>query len=546
MKHFLLFIFCFLLFFSDNAIAQTPSVLWHFDTKDKSFGQAAIADLDNDGKPEIVFSCYMNDSCIYVLNAEDGSLLWKKNMGGCNDAAPIVYDIYGDGKKEVILGSSCNPVLTCFRGDSGIVVWQTPFGGTDSPPSIADVDGDGAVDLLTGDFAGHLDCFNPVNGILKWQVTVDSNSAIEASPALVDVNNDGHPDIIVNTWSYGGSGDSTAIYAYDGMTHHLLWKNPLPKDVIYHGAAFGDVDEDGKPELAISCYDQNVYLLNGEDGSLKWKYEASDSAYVGDPLTIGDLDNDGHLDLVYIGGHGEVCALDRFGNLKWNFMLPLYESSFRGASLADVNNDDTLDVVFASTDGLLYALNGSRGNLLWSKDLRADYGNINFGLEQGPIISNFKNDDTLDVFVVGGYTNYPVIDSNYGRAYALKIGIGSGSDWTMFQHDITRSNCTCNATPAGIASITAPSLDINYYPNPFSQNIYFNLSLDKPEDVEAIIYNSEGVAVKTFSSKKLLIGNNQFIWNGTNDSGAKLGSGIYFCKIIAGKISTVKKLVLLK
>jgi outer membrane protein assembly factor BamB len=357
---------------------------------------------------------------------------------------------------------------------------------------------------------------------------------------------DGHPDIIVNTWSYGGSGDSTAIYAYDGVTHHLLWKNPIPKDVIYHGAAFGDVDEDGKPELAISSYDKNVYLLNGEDGSLKWQYAAADSAYVGDPLTIGDIDNDGYLDLVYIGGYGEVCALDRFGSLKWSFMLPLYESSFRGASLADVNNDDTLDVVFASTDGLLYALNGNRGNLLWSKDLRADYGNSNFGLEQGPIISNFRNDDTLDVFVVGGYANYPNTSGNFGRAYALKIGAGTSTSWSMFQHDITRSNCVCNSSPTGIASVSKSLLQINYYPNPFSQSIYFNISLDNQGDVEAIVYNAEGETVKTFSNKKLPAGNYQFMWNGTNDSGATLASGVYYCRITAGNISTVKKLVLVR
>ena len=58
--------------------AQTPSILWHFNTHDASFGNAALGDLDHDGRPEIAFSSYWGDSCIYVLNAEDGTLLWKK------------------------------------------------------------------------------------------------------------------------------------------------------------------------------------------------------------------------------------------------------------------------------------------------------------------------------------------------------------------------------------------------------------------------------------------------------------------------------------
>ena len=104
MKHiFLLFIGFFLI--NQSIQAQTPSILWRFNTHDESFGNAAIGDLDGDGKPEIVFSCYWGDSNIYVLNAEDGSLLWKSNMGGCNDAAPIIFDVDNDGHPEVILGS---------------------------------------------------------------------------------------------------------------------------------------------------------------------------------------------------------------------------------------------------------------------------------------------------------------------------------------------------------------------------------------------------------------------------------------------------------
>jgi len=528
------------------SFAQAPSILWRFNTHDESFGNAAIADLDGDGKPEIAFSCYWGDSNIYVLNAEDGSLVWKQNMGGCNDAAPIIYDVDNDGHPEVLLGSSCNPVITCFNGANGSIKWQKPFGGTDSPMSIADIDGDGKPEILVGDFEGYLNCFTADSGRLKWKIPVDTNAAIEASPALVDVNNDGHPDIIVCTWGYGGSGDSSAVYAYDGMTHAQLWKNPLPANYIYHGAAFGDVTEDGTPDLAISSYDGNVYLLKGSDGSLEWSYPTPGLAYIPDPVVIGDINNDNHLDLVYINGNGEVDALDRFGHLEWSFTMPLYESSFRGAVLADVNNDDTLDVVFVTTSGRLFALNGSRGNELWNMNLRTDYGDSNFELEHGAVISNFKNDDTLDIFVAGGYADYPYIQNDFGRAYAIKVGLKSGKSWAMFQHDYTRSNCVCNPTPAGVNDVVKPSLAVKSYPNPFTQNVYFNLSLDKAADVSVMLYNDAGVLVRTLTNKKTEAGNYQFSWNGKNDNGTALPAGVYFCKIAAGSFVTTKKVVLVK
>src|SRR6266436_3108547 len=91
------------LIFQSTIRAQTPHIKWWFNTKDASFGQSAAADIDGDGKLEVVFGCYRNDSCVYALNAEDGTLLWKFNthpLGaeGCNDVAPIIYDVDHDGK----------------------------------------------------------------------------------------------------------------------------------------------------------------------------------------------------------------------------------------------------------------------------------------------------------------------------------------------------------------------------------------------------------------------------------------------------------------
>ena len=59
--------------------AQTPTIKWWFDVKDASFGQSTAGDIDGDGKLEAVFGCYRNDSCVYALNTENGTLLWKYN-----------------------------------------------------------------------------------------------------------------------------------------------------------------------------------------------------------------------------------------------------------------------------------------------------------------------------------------------------------------------------------------------------------------------------------------------------------------------------------
>lgn len=539
MKNYTIF---FLLSISTLLPAQTPAILWRFDTHDEAFGNAAMADLDADGKPEIAFSCYWGDSNLYVLNAEDGSLLWKKNLGGCNDAAPAIFDVDGDSQPEVILGSSCNPVLTCFNGSSGTITWQKVFGGTDSPPSVADLEGDGSAEILIGDFSGRLNCYAASTGQLKWQVDVEEDLAvsIQASPALVDVNGDQLPDIVVCTWAYAPNYDSSAVYAYDGLTHQLIWKNQVPADWMYHGAAVADVDEDGLPELALSSYDGHVYLLNAEDGSLGWQYATPGLAYISGPVTIGDLDGDGHLDLVYSNGWGQVDALDRFGQLKWSYFMALYESAFRGAALADLDGNETLDVIFASSKGKLYALDGGSGGLLWSIDLRADYGNPLFGLEHGPLIADFNNDDTLDIFVVGGHTDYPDIQNDFGRAYAIQAGVGNGPDWTMFQHDLARGNCVCpDSASSSVPPLDASVFSASAFPNPFSESVFFNVFLEKNMMLTAVVYDQQGNQVAQLTRGLASAGPHQFSWQG-----GALPDGVYYCRVVAGDRAVIKKLVL--
>src|SRR5512133_392900 len=181
---------------STVAHAETPSILWRFNTLDASFGQSAAADLDRDGRLEVAFGCYRRDSSIYVLNAEDGSLLWRFNARGrssegCNDAAPLLADVDADGDIEVIVAGSCNPTTWCVNGSTGAIEWATPSRGSDSPPPLADIDGDGRQEILHGEFGGYVICLNGEDGSVAWELAVDTNSWIQTAPTIFDADGDG-------------------------------------------------------------------------------------------------------------------------------------------------------------------------------------------------------------------------------------------------------------------------------------------------------------------------------------------------------------------
>jgi outer membrane protein assembly factor BamB len=470
-----------------QARSQFPQIKWWFDTHDASFGQSAAGDIDRDGKPEIVFGCYRNDSSVYALNGEDGSLLWKYNTHpagaeGCNDVAPVLYDIDGDDSLEVIVPSSCNPKTFCFRGLNGKVQWQTPTAGSDSPPTVADIDGDGRPEILHGGFDGAVICINGENGSVAWKKTVWSNSWVQTAPTILDADNDGNLDFIVGTWAFGG--DTSKVYAYRTSDRSLIWSVPVG-DVIYHGTAVSDLDDDGKPELAVGAYDGKLYVLNAEDGSLVWDYQGD--YYIGAPATVADLDNDGSCEVVFCDVYG-VGALTSAGGLKWYYPIPGFGNTFRGVAVAEINGDGIPDVAFGTNTGRVIVLSGDDGSVIWSLDLAAHYGKA-FEIDHAPVIADFDGDGTLDIFLVGGHAEYPAIQNNYGRGYMISAGTGNGPDWLMFQHDVRRQSSLCGAPVTAISEITGNGKgSLNIYPNP-AENI---LTIHSLQPAEVMIMDLAG------------------------------------------------------
>jgi len=84
------------------------------------------------------------------------------------------------------------------------------------------------------------------------------------------------------------------------------------------------------------------------------------------------------------------------------------------------------------------------------------------------------------------------------------------------------------------------------YPNPFNPVTTVRFSLAEQSKVTVDVYNVLGQRVARLVNESLAAGEHSAVWHGVDDTGRNVGSGIYFCRMTAGRYTSVKKMILLK
>jgi len=91
------------------------------------------------------------------------------------------------------------------------------------------------------------------------------------------------------------------------------------------------------------------------------------------------------------------------------------------------------------------------------------------------------------------------------------------------------------------------SLNLSNYPNPFNPTTTISFNLDKAEYANLSVYNIKGQLIKDFGKKQYPTGINEIVWNGEDNYGNQLSSGIYFYKLKTDTgLQQIKKMILLK
>ena len=195
-------------------------------------------------------------------------------------------------------------------------------------------------------------------------------------------------------------------------------------------------------------------------------------------------------------------------------------------AVGDINGDNSLDIVFGTGKGNLIVLNGNNGSVIWDLDLSSHIGKT-FDINHAPLIADFDQDGKIDIFIVGGKTDYPNFQTNYGRAYMITAGIGSGPEWLMFQYDLRRKSSMCDA-PLSNSSVEKNNQNMQLYPTPSRQFV----TLVSSNLGHVSIRTITGATIKSFELTDLK----------SNISIGDLAPGLYFVSVQSKQGMSIQKL----
>jgi len=87
---------------------------------------------------------------------------------------------------------------------------------------------------------------------------------------------------------------------------------------------------------------------------------------------------------------------------------------------------------------------------------------------------------------------------------------------------------------------------LSSYPNPFNPNTTISYCISEPASVDLDIFNVRGQLIRHFTRQHEQTGMFRLVWDGRDEQGTALGSGIYYCRMTAGKYCSTRKMILMK
>jgi hypothetical protein len=517
----------------------TTTGVWS-DFGSSFWSKPAVGDLDGDERLEVVATSRYETGTsghghIFVWN-DQGELLWEAVPGEATGhpsnlliASPVIADLDADDEAEVVtqlLGAiyawnhDGSPVIPSnsdgflvFVGGDETTTWPITFGS----PAVGDLDGDGKDEIVFGlqtNLADERSRLVVVDGDGTVLDTIDLETpsagqipTANSSPSLADVNGD-------------------EIYEIFLATRNYLWG-------LYY-------DADAQSLEAIP-----EWPLDG-----KIPISELPSNWIEPTPAIGDVNGDEILDVVVGAGSGEVVAVNGpTGQILTGFPYQITETLRKvgSAILVQVDSDPAAEILIGDNGGMILSIDGEtldpidgftfqfggrihHGLAVWDVD-RNGSSNLLVQAENNPHIAVYDittvefPEDEPEAWARNPWPSFRHDQHNTGTipiVEAKRTGIYEARHHQPLQLRLHRPALNPAGPPAMIRFET---------PGGF-------LRLE--------IFDVVGRRVRTLEERILPPGVHLRVWDGCDNSGRRVGSGVYWTRLTAEQGMRKQKLILLR
>lgn len=506
------------------------------------FGAAAWGDYDGDGDLDLALMGGDADSNpvtnIFRNEGPAGFIDIGAGLAQLYDGSLAWGDYDNDGDLDLLLTGGAGSIrqTKLFRNDDGGVFTDvaTALPNVRSgATSWGDYDGDGDLDLL---LAGSSEGTPRLAGVFRNDgdaVFTDISAGLTAVGSCAaswgDYDNDGDLDILL-----AGTGEGnvpvTRVYRNDGGDVFTSAGIGLP-DVRIAAGGWGDYDNDGDLDILLSgLLDASVPIARvyrNDGGGIFTDGGAGLDDIAEGSAAWGDYDNDGDLDLVLTG--------------RANYYL--YARIYRSEG-ADANTPPSIP---SELDASVY---GNHVTFSWhgSVDSQTPFAALCYNLRIGTTPGGSEIMSAM-ARNANGFRRIVAL-GNAQRRNLWEIAVPSGTIYWSVQA-IDGVFAGSNFAAEHIVSVSAVDelepaaselLQVDGFTLPGAPAA-IRFRLPEAQAVSLRIFDTAGRCVRDLISAAMPAGEHEVYWAGTDQDGARVSSGVYFCQLQAGDRNVARRIV---
>jgi len=328
---------------------------------------------------------------------------------------PVAADIIGDENKELIVSNFFNPygeVYVFYHNGSIVTGWPKRVGRFVTSPAVADLNGDGILEIIFSETAssshfpnGKIHVLESDGGYLEgWPVVLNGTILQECSVSIGDIDGDGMLEVMSGTggtFSPGGC-DNPSCYINYNRIYALNSDGSIVKGwPIEMSSGFNPrstpvlVDLDGNNDLEIVFggilaqvpHDEGIVQTFHHDGT-----EVEEFSFVNDvwnwAIVAGDVNNDGEIEIFT---HG--YKIDESGKPMPDWQTQQEVISY--LALADVDGDQRAEIIYGNIFGEVYVVDYN-GIPLEGWPVSTVPGDI---VDGNPIVGDIDGDGDVEILI---------------------------------------------------------------------------------------------------------------------------------------------------